>query len=127
MRAVRLPEHAAERPVAVSSVIAAPETSQPSASPIPGPQIVSVSSPAVVHDGESATWRVRTTRDVVSVSAHVSFYTFELQEEAPGRFTVSFTIPPGVPPFFHGAYSMDIRAQGRDGVTVDRTVPVIFE
>jgi len=73
------------------------------------------------------TWSVRTTADVVSVTAHVSAYTLPLHREKSGLFTLSFTVPSNVPGFFHGNYSLDIVAQDSAGTTATRTLPLVFQ
>jgi hypothetical protein len=93
-----------------------------------GPRIISVAtSPSIVHSGEAVTWNVRTSTDVVSVTAHVSAYTLPLQPQGPGRFFLGFTIPSTVPAVFHGTYSLELTARTQSGATSKRDVPMIFQ
>jgi len=91
------------------------------------PRIYSITPPGVVHAGQSVTWDVRTTPNVVSVRAHVSAYSFPLAQTGPGLFAVSFTVPSNVPSMFHGTYQMNFQARTRDGATAERSVQVRFE
>ncbi|GAC1542619.1 MAG: hypothetical protein NVS3B16_07800 [Vulcanimicrobiaceae bacterium] len=81
----------------------------------------------MVHAGENVTWDVRTTRDIVSVSAHVSAYTIPLQRTGSGRFALSFTVPANVPAFFHGTYNLDVTGETSAGSTAKRTVSMTFQ
>ncbi len=98
--------------------------------PVPGaiaPRILSIAtSPAVVHDGDVVRWTVRTSPDVVGVSAHVLAYSFALQRRRAGSFALSFSIPRGVPFFFHRTYDLDVVARTAAGATATRTIGVIF-
>ncbi len=91
-------------------------------------QILSVrTSPSVVHAGESITWDVRTTADIVAVTAHVSAYTIPLKRTRPGHFGLSFTVPSNVPAFFHGTYNLDVTGETTRGATAKRTVSMTFQ
>jgi len=93
-----------------------------------GPQILSVSAtPSVIHAGQSVAWDVRTTSDIVSVSANVTAYHLPLQRTEPGHFVLNFTIPSNVPGFFHGTYSLDVRGETASGASADRYVSLVFE
>lgn len=93
-----------------------------------GPRILSVAtSPSIVHSGDAVTWNVRTSADVVSVTAHVSAYTLPLQPQGPGRFFLGFTIPSTVPAVFHGTYSLELTARTQSGATSKRDVPMVFQ
>lgn len=93
-----------------------------------GPRIVSVAvSPPIVHDGDTVRWEVKTSDDVTAVSAKVKVYAFNLQRLGPGRFELAFTIPHGVPGFFHGTYDLDLQARDAAGTVASRTVPVNFQ
>ncbi len=129
---------ASERPVASAVTAAATAAPTPTAaptalpatpSPAPiGPRFVSVSAtPSVVHDGDTVRWDVRTTSDVVAVSAHVATYGFALQRSGPGHFTLGFQIPKGVPFFFHRTYNLDVVARDRAGATANTTIALEFQ
>ena len=91
------------------------------------PAILSVSvSPSTVHEGDTVSWQARTTADVTSVEAHVRVATLPFQRQAPGNFTMGFTIPQSVPPIFHGSYSVDVVGHTAAGATVSRSVSIDF-
>jgi hypothetical protein len=97
----------------------------PSAS---GPQILTLTqSSAVVHAGESIAFAATTSLDVATVTAKVSAYTLPFVRTAPGRFALSFAIPPNVPGLFHGTYSMSIVASEKDGASVSRSLEITFQ
>jgi PBP1b-binding outer membrane lipoprotein LpoB len=121
---------AAPKPVrslvaAVSVPIARPRrTSLPAR---PESQIYSVSaSPSVVHDGQAVVWDVRTTPDIVSVTATTTMIALPLQRFSPGHFGLTFAIPRGVPGFFHGTYNMDVSAVSAHGATLHRGIALTF-
>ncbi len=93
-----------------------------------GPQILALTqSSAVVHAGESIAFSAKTSPDVATVTAKVSAYTLPFVRTAPGRFALSFAIPPNVPGIFHGTYSMAIVASEKDGTSVSRSIEVTFQ
>jgi len=106
---------AAQQPVGVAS---------PS---VRGPRILTIATtPKVVHEGDVVRWAVRTSPDVVDVSAHVLTYSFALQRRAPGSFALAFTVPKGVPFFFHRTYDLNVVARNAAGVTASTVVGVPF-
>ena len=84
-------------------------------------------TPTVVHDGDTVHWDVRTTSDVVAVSAKVATYGFDLQRSGPGHFTLGFVIPKGVPFFFHRTYTLDVIARDRAGESATSTIALSFQ
>ncbi len=139
MRAKTLPSRApavaaatAAAPLVGAAVPAPAVTKRVPASPVRaarvGPRILAVAtSPSIVHSGEHAVWDVRTSPDVVSVTATVDAYTLTLVRRAAGRFGLDFAVPNNVPGFFHGTYNLQIVARTESGVSVARTVSVIFQ
>jgi len=98
------------------------------AAPAASPAILSAqTSQSVVHAGETVLWTVRTTADVVTVTAAAQFYKFTLKRNGPGRFSLPFTIPAAAPPFFHGSYWLTIVASTIDGRSAETTLPIRFE
>jgi hypothetical protein len=116
---------------AASTAAAIPATAVPvtaSAAAVVAPKILSVqTSPAVVHDGDTLLWNVRTTPDVVDVVAHVTVYAFRLAKHGAGAYVLTFTIPHGVPGFFHGTYTLDLVARSATGAETSTKVPVTFQ
>jgi len=113
-----------------ASAAASPAAGGSSASPAAStaPQIISVhTSPAIIHDGDTLLWTVQTTPDVVDVVAHVTVYAFRLQKHGTGQYILSFTIPHGVPGFFHGNYTLDLVARSATGAEATTKVPVAFQ
>jgi len=107
---------------------ASPEASQGAVPGATGPQILAVTqSSAVVHAGESVAFSAKTSPDVATVTAKVSAYTLPFVRTAPGRFALSFAIPPNVPGMFHGTYSMAIVASEKDGASVSRSIEITFQ
>ncbi len=84
-------------------------------------------APHVVHSGDTIHWHVRTTAGVTNVSASVKAYRFTLQREAPGRFGLAFSIPQGVPWFFHGRYTLDLTASDAAGQVANTSAIIDFQ
>jgi len=127
-----VPAPAGSRQAAATAAPATPASAAPATAPAasaaPAAQILSVNtSPSVVHAGENVSWDVRTTTDIVAVTAHVSAYTIPLQRTAPGRFALNFTVPSNVPAFFHGTYNLDVTGESSGGATAKRTVSMTFQ
>jgi len=83
-------------------------------------------TPTTVHGGDTVRWDVRTSSNVVSVAAHVTLATLQLQRASPGHFTLAFVIPANTPGIFHGTYSVDIIAKASDGDTATKTISLTF-
>lgn len=82
-----------------------------------GPIIYRVSAtPEIARAGDTIVWKVRTTRDVVTVSANAFGVTIPLQRRGPGQFGTAFQIPAGMPAFFRGTYSVGIEARNQAGI-----------
>jgi hypothetical protein len=119
-------------PVATSvpspAASALPEGSPNSEPAAAGPEILAVTqSSAVVHAGEAVAFSAKTSPDVTTVTAKVSAYTLPFVRTAPGRFALSFAIPPNVPGIFHGTYSMSIVASEKDGASTSRSIEITFQ
>ena len=84
-------------------------------------------TPAVVRNGDSVVWNVRTTPEVVSVDARVAFYDLRLGRTGPGRFACVFHIPSSVPFFFHRVYHVTVTARDADGTTDSRSFALSFQ
>jgi len=95
---------------------------------VSGPRILTIATaPKVVHDGDVVRWVVRTSPDVIDVSAHVLAYSFALQRRAPGSFALAFTVPKGVPFFFHRTYNLSVVARNAAGATASTVVGIPFQ
>ncbi|MGP6159335.1 MAG: hypothetical protein ACLPYS_17830 [Vulcanimicrobiaceae bacterium] len=137
-RAAAPPKPAPIAPAATASQPSGgPASSAPGARPGPsqsaspaaaGPAILSASAlPTVVHEGQTVTWDVHTTTDVVAVDAHVQLASFALRRDRPGHFGLAFQVPSGVPPIFHGTYAVQLTARNSSGASVTRTLELRFE
>ncbi len=114
--------------VASPAASASSEASPGAVQAATGPQILAVTqSSAVVHAGESVAFSAKTSPDVATVTAKVSAYTLPFVRTAPGRFALSFAIPPNVPGMFHGTYSMSIVASEKSGASVSRSIEITFQ
>lgn len=71
-------------------------------------------------------WDVRTTADIVRVTASTTMIVLPLQRFSPGHFGLTFSIPHGVPGFFHGTYNMDVSAVSAGGTTLHRGIALTF-
>jgi hypothetical protein len=63
---------------------------------------------------------------VAAVAAHVTLYTIVLHRLEAGRFAITFRVPTGVPPIFHGRYSVKVVASTPGGDSASRTFPLEF-
>jgi hypothetical protein len=81
----------------------------------------------VVHGGDAVKWDVRTTPDIVSVSAHVAAITLPMRRLSAGHFALTFAVPSGVPFFFHGTYDMDVQALTTGGQTLHHDISLVFQ
>jgi hypothetical protein len=72
-------------------------------------------APTVARAGDTIVWRVRTSRDVVMVSANAFGVTIPFQRRGPGQFGTAFQIPAGMPAFFRRTYWVGIEARNAAG------------
>ena len=84
-------------------------------------------TPSIVHGGDIVRRDVRTTANVVSVAAHVTLATLQLQRAEPGHFVLSFAIPQNAPGLFHGTYNVDVSATATDGAIATKTISMTFQ
>ena len=89
--------------------------------------LATAATPVVVHEGDAVTWKVRTTPEVVGVDARIGFYNLHMNRLAPGRFTLAFRVPHGVPFWFHRVYSVTVTARDANGTTDSRSFPFDFQ
>lgn len=86
-----------------------------------------LATPNVVHGGQAVIWDVRTTPDIVSVTAHVAAITLPMRRLSAGHFGLTFAVPNGVPFFFHGTYDMDVQALTTGGQTLHHDISLVFQ
>ena len=98
----------------------------PTPAPTPAPEIYSVSSPGVVHAGQTVSGVVRTSPDVVAVTARVGIFKRSLVRESPGIFTLVVALPSSVPWFVRRRWTITIEARNAHGETTSRREPVVF-
>ena len=100
----------------------------PAAAANSAPTITSIAAtPTTIHSGDTVRWDVHTSPNVVSVAAHVTLATLQLQRTAPGHFTLAFVIPANTPGLFHGTYNVDVIAKANDGDTATKTISMTFQ
>ncbi|MBV8581683.1 MAG: hypothetical protein JOZ86_13740 [Candidatus Eremiobacteraeota bacterium] len=88
------------------------------------PAIKSVELPTEVHAGRPVTGTVETSDNVQYVEARIDYRSLAMHEDAPGKFSISYTVPWWLPPWLRHAYALQIVARSVDGVEIWRTVPI---
>jgi hypothetical protein len=94
-----------------------PVAASPSVSSPPGfPQILAIHlAPTVVGGGTTVHADVRTTPEVVAVTAIAGGVSIDVPRVGTGEFAVSATLPWMLPPFVHGPYAVTFVARDARG------------
>jgi hypothetical protein len=74
--------------------------------------------------GQKVLGHVTTTFDVASVEARVGGYSSVLDKRGAGEFALNYTLPPAIPWFVHGTWTLKVIARTTDGVATTRELPV---
>jgi hypothetical protein len=77
-----------------------------------------------IHPGRPVRGDVVTSENVHYVEARVDYREVPMREEAPGKFTLSYTVPWWLPPWLRRGYTLQIIARSVDGVEISRTIPI---
>jgi len=89
------------------------------------PAIKSVSlSTTDVRAGRPVHGSVETSENVHYVEARIDYRNLALHEDAPGKFSATYTVPWWLPPWLRHAYTLQIIARSIDGVETVHSVPI---
>jgi len=77
-----------------------------------------------IHAGDTVSGTVVTSDNVVNVDAKVNYRYVKLAHPAPGRFTLSYTVPWWLPPWLRHGYTLDLIARSEDGVEAWLAIPI---
>ena len=89
------------------------------------PAIKSVAlSSTVVHPGRAVHGKVETSENVHYVEARIDYRNVALHEDAPGKFSLDYTVPWWLPPWLRHGYTLQIVARSVDGVEVWQGIPI---
>ncbi|HEY0394244.1 MAG TPA: hypothetical protein VGD01_07085 [Candidatus Elarobacter sp.] len=90
------------------------------------PQIKTVSiSTTDVRPGRAVHGTVETSDNVHYVEARIDYRNVAMHEDAPGRFSLSYTPPWWLPPWLRRRYTLQIIARSVDGVEAMRAIPIV--
>jgi hypothetical protein len=89
------------------------------------PEIKAVSlSTTDVHPGRPVHGTVETSQNVHYVEARIEYRNVAMHEDAPGRFSLTYTAPWWLPPWLRRRYTLQIIARSVDGVEAVRAIPI---
>jgi len=77
-----------------------------------------------LHAGRPVHGTVETSANVHYVEARIDYRNVPLHEDAPGRFSLNYTVPWYLPPWLRHGYTLQIVARSIDGVEVWRGIPI---
>jgi hypothetical protein len=107
------------------TLLAGSPQAAPAESALPRPSIYEVKmSSNVVSAGEIISGHVITSYDVASVEARVQGFSAVLSKRAAGDFALRYRLPPFIPWFLHGRYTLRVIARTTAGVQAVREFPV---
>ncbi len=119
--AQRGPAPAAENAVEAGTYLHVGATPPPSGFPII--KLVSISS-TEIHAGRPVHGTVETSDNVHYVEARIDYRSVPMHEDAPGRFSLTYTVPWWLPPWLRHGYTLQIIARSVDGVEAVRGIPI---
>lgn len=82
-------------------------------------------SSADVHAGGAVRGTVETSDNVKYVEARINYRSVPLHEDAPGKFSLTYTVPWWLPPWLRHGYTLQIVARSVDGVEAWRGIPIM--
>jgi hypothetical protein len=77
-----------------------------------------------IRPGRAVHGDVIVTDNVNYVEARVDYRAVAMHEEAPGRFSLTYTVPWWLPPWLRHGYTLQIIARSVDGVETSRSIPI---
>jgi hypothetical protein len=77
-----------------------------------------------IRPGRAVHGDVVTSENVHYVEARVDYREVAMHEDAPGRFSLSYTVPWWLPPWLRRGYTLQIIARSVDGVETSRSIPI---
>jgi len=89
----------------------------------PAIHAVAISTTAV-RAGRPVSGSVETSENVHYVEARVDYRAVAMHEDAPGRFSLTYTVPWWLPPWLRHGYTLQIIARSVDGVETVRELPI---
>jgi hypothetical protein len=81
-------------------------------------------STTTVRAGRPVHGSVETSENVNYVEARVEYRALPMHEDAPGRFSLTYTVPWWLPPWLRHGYTLQVIARTVDGVETVREIPI---
>ena len=78
-----------------------------------------------IQPGRQVRGDVVTSENVHYVEARVDDRQVALHEDAPGKFSLTYTVPWWLPPWLRHGYTLYIVARSIDGVETSRSIPIV--
>jgi hypothetical protein len=77
-----------------------------------------------IRPGRPVHGDVQTSDNVHYVEARVDYRAIAMHEDAPGKFSLTYTVPWWLPPWLRHGYTLQIIARSVDGVETSRAIPI---
>jgi hypothetical protein len=77
-----------------------------------------------IHAGGPVNGTVETSPNVLYVEARINYRNVALHEQAPGKFSLRYTVPWWLPPWLRHDYTLEFVARTVDGVEAWRGIPI---
>ncbi len=77
-----------------------------------------------IHPGRAVHGFVETSLNVRYVEARIDYRNVPLHEDAPGHFSLNYTVPWWLPPWLRHGYTLQVIARSVDGVEAVRGIPI---
>ena len=83
-----------------------------------------VISTTTIRAGRPVRGDVETSENVNYVEARVEYRAVAMHEDAPGKFSLTYTVPWWLPPWLRHGYTLQIIARSVDGVETMQEIPI---
>jgi hypothetical protein len=81
-------------------------------------------STTTIRAGRPVHGNVETSDNVHYVEARVDYRAVAMHEDAPGKFSLTYTVPWWLPPWLRHGYTLQIVARSVDGVETVQAIPI---
>lgn len=81
-------------------------------------------STTTVRAGRPVHGSVETSANVSYVEARIDYRAAAMHQDAPGRFSLTYTVPWWLPPWLRHGYTLQVIARSIDGVETARSIPI---
>jgi hypothetical protein len=77
-----------------------------------------------IRAGQTVSGRVETSDNIGYVEARIDWRSLVLHQDAPGKFSIAYTVPWWLPPWLRHQWTLEIIAHSVDGLSAKEDLPI---